>query len=162
MWSSIQLSVNPQSCTSDHGLSLIHLALGLTWGTCANTGSQINYNRQTDRTCTWGDCKAVEMNDMNIKSSFYVRLAVADTDTSRHNLIVCTTGQPEVTLGLSGVNNEWERTRAYRSSCSRPLCRPWCHPAASAGSSRAGCTDGWRCLLAVALQRENTIPDTQC
>lgn len=77
----------------------------------------------------------------------------------RHNSIrLSTTDQSGVTSSRSGVNNEGNehvRAHTYRSSCSRPLCRPWCHPAASAGNSRAGCTDGWRCLSAAALQSEN-------
>lgn len=40
--------------------------------------------------------------------------------------------------------------------CSRPCCRRWFHPAASAGRSPAGWTVVSRCLSAVALERAHT------
>lgn len=48
----------------------------------------------------------------------------------------------------------------YRRSCFRPLCLPWCHPAASGGRSRVCSTAVWRCPSAGALQSKHRVKDT--
>lgn len=43
----------------------------------------------------------------------------------------------------------------YGRSCFRPLCLPWCRPAASGGRSRVGSRAVWRCPSAGALQTKH-------
>lgn len=48
----------------------------------------------------------------------------------------------------------------YRRSCFRPLCLPWCHPAASGGRSRVCSKVVWRCPSAGALQSKHRVKYT--
>ena len=48
----------------------------------------------------------------------------------------------------------------YRRSCFRPLCLPWCHPAASGGRSRVCSKAAWRCPSAGALQSKHRVKHT--
>ena len=48
----------------------------------------------------------------------------------------------------------------YRRSCFRPLCLPWCHPAASGGRSRVCSKVAWRCPSAGALQSKHRVKCT--
>lgn len=48
----------------------------------------------------------------------------------------------------------------YRRSCFRPLCLPWCHPAASGGRSRVCSRAAWRCPSAGALQSKHSVKHT--